>query len=269
MDLEGANGNLLVDDVRNISPQRGTPMSDDRVSSSDIVTINVSGLRFQTFERTLARFPNTLLGNKAKREKYYVQDRNEYFFDRHRSTFESILYIYQSGGRVKRPETVPIDVFLREMRFFQMGDQLVEEFWIAEGYEKPPENIMPTNKSQRRLWELMEYPDSSLAARIIAFISIAVIVVSIVSFCWETVPTGDVRNLNDVTLAVMNSTEIEEPRSFSNPFFWVEFVCILWFTIELTLRFISCPSKLTFMTSFLNIIDFVAIAPFFVNLIWW
>ncbi|VDM76798.1 unnamed protein product [Strongylus vulgaris] len=107
-----------------------------------------------------------------------MQDLNEYFFDRHRSAFESILYIYQSGGRVKRPESIPIDVFLREMRFFQMGDQLVEEFWISEGYEKPTEAVMPTNKTQRRLWELMEYPDSSLAARIVAFISIAVIVVA-------------------------------------------------------------------------------------------
>ncbi|RCN38088.1 K+ channel tetramerization domain protein [Ancylostoma caninum] len=267
MDLEEANGNLLTDDTRTVSPQRGTPMTDERVSSSDLVTINVSGLRFQTFERTLARFPSTLLGNKAKREKYYVQDLNEYFFDRHRSTFESILYIYQSGGRVKRPESVPIDIFLREMRFFQMGDHLVEEFWIAEGYEKPEEAIMPTNKSQRKLWELMEYPDSSLAARIVAFISIAVIIVSIVSFCWETVPSGE-REVDAVITMLKNTTEKEEGRNFSNPFFWIELVCILWFTIELTLRFISCPSKLSFLTSFLNIIDFIAIAPFFVNLIW-
>ena len=56
-----------------------------------------------------------------------------------------------------------------------MGDELLEEFWIAEGYEKPNEVMMPTNKTQRKIWELMEYPDSSLSARIIAFISIAVI----------------------------------------------------------------------------------------------
>ena len=58
-----------------------------------------------------------------------------------------------------------------------MGENLLEEFWIAEGYEKPPDTIMPENKTQRKLWELMEYPDSSLSARIIAFISIAVIIV--------------------------------------------------------------------------------------------
>ncbi|KAJ1351047.1 PAK- kinase Shk1, variant 2 [Parelaphostrongylus tenuis] len=265
MDMEEANGDLLLDhSTRTTTPQHGTPQSDERLSKNDLITINVSGLRFQTFEKTLARFPDSLLGCKFKRERFYMEDSNEYFFDRHRSAFESILYIYQSGGRVKRPESVPIDIFLREMRFFQMGDDLVEEFWISEGYEKPKETILPTNTSQRRLWELMEYPDSSLAARIIAFISVAVIIISIVSFCWETVPSDA-----ETTPSTLNVTSgKEEGRTLYNPFFWIELLCIVWFTMELTLRFISCPSKVTFLTSFLNIIDFIAIAPFFVNLIW-
>ncbi|GMR35053.1 hypothetical protein PMAYCL1PPCAC_05248 [Pristionchus mayeri] len=248
---------------RRTSPQRGTPASDEK--GSEIVTVNVSGLRFQTFERTLQRYPNTLLGSRSRRQKYWNPDAKEYFFDRHRGAFESILYIYQSCGRIKRPEAVPIDVFLREMRYFQMGDEFVEEFWISEGYEKPAETPMPDNPMQRRIWELMEFPDSSLSARIVAFVSIIVIVISIVSFCWETVPSAVDPD------AIINATEKgEDPVSdrYSNPFFWLEFVCIIWFSIELFLRFISCPSKRVFVTSFLNVIDFIAIAPFFVNLIW-
>ncbi|KAK6019271.1 hypothetical protein OSTOST_15101 [Ostertagia ostertagi] len=141
-----------------------------------------------------------------------------------------------------------------------MGEQLIEEFWIAEGYEKPAETVLPTNQSQRRLWELMEYPDSSLAARIVAFISIFVIVISIVSFCWETVPSGDVREVNTTLPLNATSSDKEDGRPLWNPFFWLR--------TQLTLRFISCPSKVKFLMSFLNIIDFVAIAPFFVNLIW-
>ncbi|CAI2326836.1 unnamed protein product [Caenorhabditis sp. 36 PRJEB53466] len=265
---EEAKGMLLRnggDDIRaHPSPQRGTPDSSStqpQTHSEAIVTINVSGLRFQTFESTLARYPNSLLGDPSKRQHFFVPDTNEYFFDRHRTTFESILYIYQSHGRVKRPEIVPIDTFLREMRFYQMGDELLEEFWIAEGYEKPKEVQMPANKTQRKIWELMEYPDSSLSARIIAFISITVIALSIISFCWETVPSDPEKAVNASTGELIE--ELEE-KSFS-PFFWIELMCILWFTIELILRFISCPCKVTFATSVLNIIDFVAIAPFFVN----
>lgn len=56
-----------------------------------------------------------------------------------------------------------------------MGEELLEKFWISEGYEKPKEIQMPQNVLQRQLWELVEYPDSSLFARIFALLSIFVI----------------------------------------------------------------------------------------------
>lgn len=56
-----------------------------------------------------------------------------------------------------------------------MDEELLEKFWISEGYEKPKEIQMPENVLQRQLWELMEYPDSSLFARIFALLSIFVI----------------------------------------------------------------------------------------------
>ncbi|VDK62583.1 unnamed protein product [Onchocerca ochengi] len=218
------------------------------------ITINVSGLKFQTYESTLRRFPLTLLGNSFKRNRFWDPKNNEYFFDRHRTSFESILYTYQSGGVVKRPESVPIDMFIKELKFFEMGEELLEKFWISEGYEKPKEIQMPDNVLQRKLWELVEYPDSSLLARIFALLSIFVISISIISFCLETLPSMKV-NPSDV-------------RDWSNPFFYIELFCIIWFTTELLLRFISCPNKLSFLRSALNIIDFIAIAPFFGNLLW-
>jgi len=62
---------------------------------ADRVIINVSGLRFETRMSTLDRFPDTLLGDSRKRDKYYDRLRNEYFFDRDRTSFDSILYYYQ------------------------------------------------------------------------------------------------------------------------------------------------------------------------------
>uniref|UniRef100_A0A915AVW6 BTB domain-containing protein n=1 Tax=Parascaris univalens TaxID=6257 RepID=A0A915AVW6_PARUN len=235
-----------------IAPMNGISSS---TPENSLITINVSGMKFQTFRSTLARYPETLLGNPAKRAQFWNGRDEEYFFDRHRPSFESILYIYQSHGVVKRPESVPIDIFLKEMKFFEMTDDILEAFWISEGYEKPEEAKMPENIHQRRVWELMEYPDSSLSARIMAFISIIVIIASIVSFCLETLPA-------------LKPVETDGARDWSNPFFLVELICIIWFTVELLLRFVSCPCKLTFMRSFLNIIDFIAIAPFFVNLLW-
>ena len=59
------------------------------------ITINVSGLRFETMVTTLCNFPNTLLGDKLQRTEFYDSKKDEYFFDRNRPAFDAILYYYQ------------------------------------------------------------------------------------------------------------------------------------------------------------------------------
>ena len=68
-----------------------------RKSNAERIVINVSGLRFETRIQTLLRFPDTLLGDSRRRDRYYDPLRNEYFFDRDRTSFDSILYYYQVG----------------------------------------------------------------------------------------------------------------------------------------------------------------------------
>jgi hypothetical protein len=85
------------------------------------VTINVSGTRFETQLRTLATFPCTLLGSQQRRMRYFDPARNEYFFDRCRIAFEAILYFYQSRGRLRRPGNVPLDMFIEEVKFYELG----------------------------------------------------------------------------------------------------------------------------------------------------
>ncbi|PAA60070.1 hypothetical protein BOX15_Mlig000768g2 [Macrostomum lignano] len=114
------------------------------------VVINVSGLRFETQLKTLNQFPDTLLGNSQKRNRYYDPLRNEYFFDRNRPSFDAILYFYQSGGRLRRPVNVPIDVFSEEIRFYELGEEAIEKYRDDEGFIKEEVKVLPRTSSNAR-----------------------------------------------------------------------------------------------------------------------
>jgi potassium voltage-gated channel Shaker-related subfamily A protein len=234
--------------------------------SCERVVVNVSGLRFETQLKTLNQFPETLLGDPLKRNRYYDPLRNEYFFDRNRPSFDAILYYYQSGGRLRRPVNVPLDVFSEEIKFYELGEDAIEKYREDEGFIKEEEKVLPENEFQRRVWLLFEYPESSMAARIIAIFSVLVILLSIVIFCLETLPEFKHYRVVNVTEHGDESLEEDDIPKFNEPFFCIETACIIWFTGELLIRFASCPEKLGFFKNIMNLIDIVAIIPYFITL---
>uniref|UniRef100_A0A8C4WYR4 Potassium voltage-gated channel subfamily A member 3 n=1 Tax=Eptatretus burgeri TaxID=7764 RepID=A0A8C4WYR4_EPTBU len=240
-------------------------------SSSDValgcsyerVIINVSGLRFETQLRTLAQFPDSLLGDPERRSRYFDPLRNEYFFDRNRPSFDAILYYYQSGGRVRRPANVPFDIFTEEIKFYELGDEAMVKYREDEGYIKEEERPMPSLEYQKQVWLMFEYPESSGTARAIAIVSVLVILISIIIFCLETLPAF--REGDDSTNNVTVEKESRE-NTFADPFFIVETICIVWFSFELLVRFFASPSKADFFRNIMNIIDIIAILPYFITL---
>ncbi|XP_039376836.1 potassium voltage-gated channel subfamily A member 1 isoform X2 [Mauremys reevesii] len=243
------------------------PDAHDDHECCERVVINIAGLRFETQLKTLAQFPNTLLGNPKKRMRYFDPLRNEYFFDRNRPSFDAILYYYQSGGRLRRPVNVPLDMFSEEIKFYELGEEAMEKFREDEGYIKEEERPLPEKEYQRQVWLLFEYPESSGPARVIAIISVMVILISIVIFCLETLP--DLKEDKDFTGTlhrIDNSTVIYKSSIFTDPFFIVETLCIIWFSFELVVRFFACPSKPEFFKNIMNFIDIVAIIPYFITL---
>ncbi len=102
-----------------------------------ILTINISGKCFETMTGTLERFPETLLGDPEKRKSYFNADKEEFLFLRHRGSFDSILYFYQTHGKVLlRPLDVPLNIFLEELQFFQIGQNDIDRFLASEGFKK-------------------------------------------------------------------------------------------------------------------------------------
>jgi len=78
--------------------------------------LNVSGQRFETFARTLARFPDTLLGSDEI-NYFYDDASDEYFFDRNPEVFRRVLTYYRSG-RLHFPRGECVAEFNDELAFF-------------------------------------------------------------------------------------------------------------------------------------------------------
>jgi len=76
-----------------------------------------------------------------------------------------------------------IDIFTEEIKFFELGEDAFNKFREDEGFIKEEERILPKQDVQRKVWLLFEYPETSQWARVIAIISVTVILMSIVIFC--------------------------------------------------------------------------------------
>ena len=262
-----SNKDVLQNGPLNIN--LGSAMQTPRSAPAERVVVNVSGLKFETLSETLEQYPTSLLGDVRKREAYYDEIRNEYFFDRNRPAFDAILFYYQSGGKLLRPPNVPMDVFADEIRFYELGEEILQRVEREEGYIEEEEPILPEGKWQRRVWELFEFPDTSLWARIIAVISVFIITLSIVTFCIETLPRFRYEKYNcvrqnDTNELVCLTREVQNDKA--QPWFGIESACIVWFTFEYIMRLLSSPEKLKFVRSFLNLIDVIAIIPYYITL---
>ena len=247
-------GNDSTDNDRLMASAADTSKSDVGQRRRARLRINVSGQYFEIGRKALARHPKTLLGDGARRTRYYDPERDEFFFDRHRPSFEAIFAYYQTGGRLRRPFNVPDDIFLDELLFYELESDAVDDYKRSEGYafEELP---MPSNQLQRRIWTLFEYPETSRAAFFVAVMSVVMTLISIVLFCVETLPV----------FAETHCVADEAPN-FLDPFFIIETTCTAWFTVEAIVRFAACPSKIAFWKDFKNIVDVTAVLPYYVTL---
>lgn len=100
------------------------------------------------------------------------------------------------------------------------------------------QDSMPTIK------QIIEKPDT-FEGKCFAWFIQTLIIISIVSFSIETLP-----DLSEGTRQVLRITEI---------------VCVLIFTVEYLARLIVATEKRKFIFSFYGIIDFIAIAPFYLS----
>ncbi|CAF2800201.1 unnamed protein product [Rotaria sp. Silwood2] len=226
-------------------------------------------------------YPNTLLGNAKRRKYYYDNVLDEYFFDRHRGCFEAILYYYQSKGRLRRPNSVPLDTFLEEITFFDLGQDALSQVRKDENLKEVEKAQLPRNRCRRYIWATIEYPEFSFIAKLFNILSLIIIFISTITLALESLPQYSQlledtckKEYNQHNIEMnndsINSSNVQSSEGiclsyFSSSFHRIQMICIGFFTIELFLRLFSTPSLSMYFKKFMNWIDIIAVVPFYIT----
>ncbi|CAG03658.1 unnamed protein product, partial [Tetraodon nigroviridis] len=247
------------------------------------IVVNIGGVKQVFYRDVVTRYPDTRLAElvecslQTSEEIYalcddYDPETKEFYFDRDPEAFKCITELYFYGEVHMKRGICPI-CFMKEMEFWKIGPDFLDECCkshlrevedeLAEIAEKVRTILVDREgdpsaggwqRFQMCVWRLMEKPESSLPAHVIAIVSFIFILVSSVVMCVGTIPDLQVED-SEGNLSEHPTLEV------------IETMCIGWFTIEYILRLISCPNKVKFVLAFMNIVDFMAIMPFYVVLI--
>ncbi|XP_047208072.1 potassium voltage-gated channel subfamily G member 3-like [Girardinichthys multiradiatus] len=234
---------------------------------SRLCTLNVGGRRFSFPAELMKRLPLSRLSRLhrcgSERELLelcddYDRDRNEFFFDRHSEAFSFIMLYVQHGTLRFVPQMCELS-FYNEMLYWglessdlqtccqrRLDDRLSDCFVHFFPEEEQQGQEETHNHWLETLRRTFEEPTSSLLAQVLASVSVLFVVISIGMLCASTLPDWKA------------AETLDQHRI-------IEAVCIGWFTAECVVRFLVSQDKCEFVRRPLNIIDLLAIMPYYIS----
>ncbi|OCT77640.1 hypothetical protein XELAEV_18028732mg [Xenopus laevis] len=187
--------------------------------SRDSFTLNVGGVRYSFSQKVIKDFPlhrvSRLHGCSSEQDVLevcddYDQERNEYFFDRHSEAFGFILMYVKYGKLRFVPQMCELS-FYNEMIYWglersqleyccqrRLDERMSDTYTYMSDESKPDESCNLNDEQQHqepeekkwleRMRMTFEEPTSSLAAQILAVVSIIFVIVSMVVLFASTLP---------------------------------------------------------------------------------
>ncbi|KAB5581924.1 hypothetical protein PHYPO_G00181200 [Pangasianodon hypophthalmus] len=250
-----------------------------------VCILNVGGTRYAFPMDVLKDFPlrrvSRLHSCASEREVLevcddYDRERNEFFFDRHAEAF-GFLMLYVKHGKLRLVPRMCELSFYNEMIYWGLESSHLELCCQRRLDDRMSDTCTHFTEEERRVGDkddqkeheqrrqrgtgrvkdakwlesmrrTFEEPASSVAAQILASVSVLFVIVSMVLLCASTLPDWK----------TAESNMVEEHRI-------IEAVCIGWFTAECIVRFLVSRDKCEFVRRPLNIIDLLAITPYYIS----
>lgn len=262
---------------------------EENLRKRDRIIINCGGVRHETYRSTLRNFPSTRLAwcteNVQNIADDYDPGRNEVFFDRHPGVFSAIINYYRTG-KLHSPHDVCGPLFQEELAFWGIDEKQMEPccWTYYTQHREAQENLKFFEQAEMsgdeddqyselgdvssdsplgqfageqscwqkykpRIWNVLEHQRSSKLAKLMFFVSLMFIILSVVAYCVQTIKQVSADYSANLAMEVL------------------EGICGIWFTIEFALRLATCPSKQDFVKQISNWIDFIAIWPFYIRIL--
>lgn len=171
-------------------------------------TLNVGGRKFSFSAELMKRLPLSRLSqlHRCVSESEllelcddYDRDRNEFFFDRHSEAFSFIMLYVQHGKLRFVPHMCELS-FYNEMLYWGLEssdlqlccqrrlDDRMSDCFIHFFPEEARGSLVPRGSWLERMRRTFEEPTSSVAAQILASVSVLFVLVSMVMLCASTLP---------------------------------------------------------------------------------
>jgi hypothetical protein len=213
----------------------------------------------------------------------YLAYSGEYYFQRSPHLFDAILHFYATGV-IHRPAEMCAAAFLSELEFWRIATVNIGSCCAADIIPRKRAEIKDEEKIdastfdqlmcgnlRRKMWTFLEKPGSSTQAKAFQMLSTMFVAISVMGMSFGTIPDLQIVIQQPMTSASENETRLvndEIPIRVEHPaFVFAERICIAFFTVEYILRYFAAPLKIRFVLKVLNVVDLLAIVPFYFELI--
>ncbi|PAA67500.1 hypothetical protein BOX15_Mlig029913g2 [Macrostomum lignano] len=224
---------------------------------------------------------------RSRQRRRHQQQYDEYYFDRHPKMFHPILNFYRTG-KLHLNEDACVIAFDAELKYWGIREECFDlccqqkyhhkKETAEDEIRKDMEAVRWNQRSiqldfgpgrygeiKRSVWNLMEEPQTSRPARVVAIVSILFIVLATMGLSLNTIP--EIQFNHTRYEGPVNNTRLVWSMEDNPHLEVVEAACIVWFTLEFVLRFWASPDKCKFIKGPMNIIDLIAIVPYYISVI--